>query len=90
MFPKVYAPLADTLNIGNGPAWLAAVTRTDLVHTERWAIAADGDAVSNAMKRDRYLDYQLLERVKVKDEPALEFYERREHAGELLHAMSTQ
>jgi hypothetical protein len=90
MFPKVFVPLADTLNIGNGPAWLAAITRPDLVHAERWAIAADGDAVSDAMKRDGYLDYRLVERVKVKDEPALEIYERRERAGELLSQAATQ
>lgn len=84
IFPKVFVPLADTLNIGNGPAWLAAVTRPDLVHTEHWVIAADGDTVSDAMKRDRYLDYRLVERVKVKDEPPLEIYERREHAAELF------
>ena len=78
IFPKVFVPLADTLHMGNGPAWLAATTRPDLVHTQRWAIAAEGDAVSAAMKRDGYLDYQLVERVKVKDEPALEIYERRE------------
>ncbi len=84
IFPKVFVPLADTLNIGNGPAWLAAIRRPDLVHSERWAIAAEGDAVSAAIKRDGYLDYRLIERVEVKDEPALEIYERRERGGEAL------
>lgn len=77
IFPEVFVPLADTLHIGNGPAWLAAITRPDLVHYQRWAIAAEGDAVSNAMKRDGYVNYQLVERMKVKDEPDLEIYERR-------------
>ena len=90
IFPKVFVPLADTLNIGNGPAYFAAITRPDLVHTEHWAIAADGDAVSNAIKRNKYLDYQLIERVNVKDEPALEIYERRERAGELLRSAGVQ
>jgi hypothetical protein len=76
--------LADTLHIGNGPAWLAATRRPDLVHTERWAIAAEGDPVSNGLKRDLHADYQLIERVDVKDEPALEIYERRERGSEVL------
>jgi hypothetical protein len=84
IFSKLGVPLADTLHIGNGPAWLAATRRPDLVHTERWAIAAEGDPVSNGLKRDLHADYQLIERVDVKDEPALEIYERRERGSEVL------
>ncbi len=84
IFPEVFIPLADTLHIGNGAAWLASVKRPDLIHSERWAVAAEGDAVSNGLKSDRYANYQLVERVEVKGEPALEIYERRERVGEML------
>lgn len=84
IFAQIHLPLANTLHIGNGPAWLAATRRPDLVHTERWAVAAEGDAVSNAIKQDPHADYQLIERVKVKDEPPLEIYKRRERGSEVL------
>ncbi len=43
--------LSQTLNIGNGPLWLLAITRPDLFHPSAWLVMQDGDLLSQALSR---------------------------------------
>jgi hypothetical protein len=65
----------ETLNIGNGPDWLAATSRPDLIHRERWAIVQHNDFVWRALQRSGS-PYRLVRKIEVKGAPALEIYKR--------------
>jgi 4-amino-4-deoxy-L-arabinose transferase-like glycosyltransferase len=74
-------PLREALHEGNGPEFLATVTRPDLFMNEEWAIAIAGDAVSAAMLKvtgpnGSYEQVSVI-RVPMKDAPAIEIYRRR-------------
>ncbi len=77
--PGIYCqarvPFRETLNIGNGPDWLAATSRPDLIHRERWVVVQDGDFVWEALQR-RSSPYRLVWEFEVKGAPALEIYKR--------------
>jgi hypothetical protein len=77
--PGVYCqarvPFRETLNIGNGPDWLAATSRPDLIHRERWVLVQDGDFVWEALQ-GRGSPYRLVWKIEVKGAPALEIYKR--------------
>jgi hypothetical protein len=76
-------PLREGLHDGNGPAWLGAVMRPDLLLHERWALAFSGDEVPIALKKvedrpDPYNPgYHLLKRIEIKDHQPLEIYHHR-------------
>ncbi|MGA8027281.1 MAG: glycosyltransferase family 39 protein [Bryobacteraceae bacterium] len=74
IFCRARIPLRETLNVGNGPAWLATTSRPDLVHQEAWGIAQAGDFLSIALKRRPA--YRMNIEVSIKDAPTLEIYER--------------
>ncbi|HWF47421.1 MAG TPA: hypothetical protein VG168_10480, partial [Bryobacteraceae bacterium] len=69
-------PLVETLHEGNGPAWLAAVSRPDLLHTELWAIAIDGSTTSNALSASGS-PYRVTRVIQVPGAPNLLIYKRR-------------
>jgi hypothetical protein len=77
--PGIYCqarvPFRETLNIGNGPDWLAATSRPDLIHRERWVVVQDGDFVWEALQ-GRSSPYRLAWKFEVKGAPALEIYKR--------------
>jgi hypothetical protein len=77
--PGVYCqarvPFRETLNIGNGPDWLAATSRPDLIHRERWAVVQVGDFVWEALQGSGS-PYRLVRKIKVEGAPALEIYKR--------------
>jgi hypothetical protein len=75
IFCKAQLPLRETLNIGNGPAWFAAIVRPDLVHEELWAIAQEGDTLSKQLQRPGS-PYQLVKQIEVRGAPALNIYQR--------------
>ncbi len=75
IFCKSRLPLRETLNIGNGPAWLAATSRPDLVHPELWVVAQAGDELSRSVERKGSV-YEVVEETKVKGAPALLVYRR--------------
>jgi hypothetical protein len=76
IFCRARIPISETLNIGNGPAWIANISRPDLVHQETWAVAQEGDFVSKAIARARLPVYKLMRVIQVKDAPALQIYKR--------------
>ena len=75
IFCRARVPLCETLNIGNGPAWLAATSRPNLVHRERWALVQANDFVWRALQRSKS-PYRLVRKIDVKGAPALEIYKR--------------
>ena len=75
IFCRAGMPFRETLNIGNGPAWIAATSRPDLVHRERWALVQANDFVWRALQRGES-PYRLVRKIDVKGAPALEIYKR--------------
>jgi hypothetical protein len=75
IFCRAQIPIAETLHEGNGIHWLANSARPDLIHEELWAIAQEGDMLSNAIDRTR-APYHAVYRVEVKGAPALLIYHR--------------
>jgi hypothetical protein len=67
-------PLTETLTWDNNPQWLATSRRPDLFLRERWGVCLDGDPVQAALRLTPR--YRLVERIAVKDAPAVEIYER--------------
>ncbi len=58
-------PIRDSLHIGNGPEWLATASRPDLIHTELWAIAQAGDALSKDLRENRKSPYRIVQSIDV-------------------------
>jgi hypothetical protein len=71
-------PLKETLTWDNNPQWLATSKRPDLFLWEGWAVCFGGDQVQSAI--DKALrqgpNYELVDRIVVKDAPVLEIYQR--------------
>ncbi|MGH9614065.1 MAG: glycosyltransferase family 39 protein [Bryobacteraceae bacterium] len=72
IFREAGIPLRETLNDGNEPAWMAAVARPRFFLREGWAIAASGDPVDAAARRD----YVLIRTIREKNAPVIEIYRR--------------
>jgi hypothetical protein len=71
-------PIRETLHEGNGPAFLAAQARPDLVLFEEWAICISGDTVCQAVSHIRG-GLPRFERVRVyaeRDQPHVEIWRR--------------
>ncbi len=75
IFCQSRIPLRETLNIANGPAWLATISRPDLVHQELWAVAQAGDDLSKRLERAGSA-YQVVDQIQVPKAPALLIYKR--------------
>ncbi len=73
IFCRAGIALSETLDIGDGPQWLANVSAPRLVHQMMWAVAQDGDSLSKALKRGD-APYQLVEQIETKGAPNLEIY----------------
>lgn len=69
-------PLIETLHEGNGPAWLAAVSRPDLLHTELWAIASGGSTTAKALIASGS-PYRVVRVIRVPGAPDLFIYKRK-------------
>jgi len=79
VFLEAEIPLRETLHEGNGPAWLGATARPDLMLFEHWAICQSGDRVSTAISKTRRSG-QHWERVKMiaeKNSPVIEIWRRQ-------------
>jgi hypothetical protein len=71
-------PLKEALHQGNGPAATAAFLRPDLFLHEEWAIAIEGDPVSEAMLAltRKGSPYVVVKRIEVKGAAPFEIYRR--------------
>jgi len=78
IFRESGVPLRDTLTGDNGLAFDAARLRPDLALWEQWAVVMGGDAVQTAINhaRRRGLNYDLMQRVIVRDAPVIEIWQR--------------
>lgn len=72
VFREANIPLRETLNDGNGPAWMAAVARPRFFLWEGWAIAASGDPVDAAAQQECV----LVKSIREKNAPVIEIYRR--------------
>jgi hypothetical protein len=75
-------PLKEMLHEGNGLLWHAALARPHLFLWEEWVVATSGSPLSAMMMQldhpnQRGPRYDLVQRVQVKDSPAVEIYRRR-------------
>jgi len=75
IFCKAQIPLKETLNIGNGPYWMANTARPDLVHQQLWAVDQAGDPLSRALAKSGS-PYHLWQQIQVEDAPAVQIFER--------------
>jgi hypothetical protein len=69
-------PLVQTLHEGNGPEWLGAVSRPDLLHTELWAITLEGSTTTQAISASRS-PYRLEQVISTPGAPNLLIYKRK-------------
>jgi hypothetical protein len=44
-------PLRETINVGNGPIWMANTARPDLIHQQLWATEQQGDSLSKDLAK---------------------------------------
>jgi hypothetical protein len=51
IFCRARIPLRETINVGNGPAWLANTARPDLIHQQLWAVVQEGDTLAHALSK---------------------------------------
>lgn len=79
-------PLRDTLTGDNGLAFEAARLRPDLALWEQWAVVMGGDPVQTAINhaRRRGPNYDLMQRIIVKDAPVIEIWQRHTAPQDLL------
>ena len=68
-------PLRESLNVDNGPEWMANTARPDLIHEADWAVAQAGDPLAKALGRSRSV-YRVIHEIEVPGAPALEIYRR--------------
>lgn len=78
IFREAGVPLRDTLTGDNGLAFDAARLRPDLALWEQWAVVMGGDPVQTAINhaRRRGPNYDLIERVIVRNAPVIEIWQR--------------
>jgi hypothetical protein len=76
IFCRAGIPLKETIDIGDGPEWLANESAPRFVHQAMWAVAQNGDPLSKALKRSDS-PYELVEQIETKGAPALEIYRRQ-------------
>ena len=71
-------PLRETLHEGNGPAWLGATARPDLMLFEHWAICQSGDKVAAAMDKTRKSGprWERVKMIAEKNSPVIEIWRR--------------
>jgi hypothetical protein len=75
IFCRARIPLSEVLHEGNGPAWLAAKTRPDLLHRQLWAVTQRGDLLSRALQRFPEV-YASVLTIDTKDDPELRIARR--------------
>ena len=75
IFCRARIPLRETINIGNGPLWMANTARPDLIHQQLWAVAQQDDSLSLNLAGPGS-PYQVRNKITVKGAPALDILER--------------
>jgi hypothetical protein len=75
-------PLKEAIHEGNGPEWLATVSRLDLLHRPKWAVAQlkDDDPVLRAIDKANRTNvtYQPVLEIDTRKDPVVRIYRRVE------------
>lgn len=75
-------PLKEAIHEGNGPEWLATVSRLDLLHRPKWAVAQlkDDDPVLRAIDKasQTNVTYQPVLEIDTRKDPVVRIYRRVE------------
>jgi len=74
IYRRLGIPLRETFTGDNGLPWLSTVMRPGPFLWQEWAVARDGDAVQDVVRRAGC--YTLEKSITVKDAPAVEIYRR--------------
>jgi hypothetical protein len=75
IFCRARIPLAEVLHEGNGPPWLATITRPDLIHREMWAVTQANQFESQFLSR-KGSPYYLIKEIRVEGAPPLHILRR--------------
>ena len=86
IFRQAGVPLRETLTGDNGPPFTAARLRPDLALWEQWAVVMGGDPVQTAINhaRRRGPNYDLMQRIIVRDAPVIEIWQRHTAPKDLV------
>jgi hypothetical protein len=74
VFCKARLPLKEVLHEGNGPAWFVNTLPSGLVRQTKWAMAQEGDKLSQRLADAR--SYQVVQTIRVNGAPPLLIYQR--------------
>ncbi len=75
IFCRLGIPLRETINIGNGPQWMANTVRPDLLHQALWLIDQQDDILARDMEKTRS-PYWPVEDMKVSGAPVVHILKR--------------
>jgi len=78
IFCRARIHLSETINIGNGPLWLAASTCPQIFHPGFWAVTQNGDRLDKAIQASRPPVYNVVDEIRSKDDPALKIHCRNQ------------
>jgi 4-amino-4-deoxy-L-arabinose transferase-like glycosyltransferase len=82
IFAPAGIPLRHVLHEGNGPAWLGASSRPDLLLFERTAVCQRGDSVAQLMRSPRLqkAGWRCVKLIEIKDSKVVEIWTRGPYA----------
>lgn len=75
IFCRARIPLKETINIGNGPTWMANTSRPDLIHQQLWAVEQEGDSLSRDLAKPDS-PYQVVREIAVQGATKVEILRR--------------
>ncbi len=78
IYCRARIPLRETINVGNGPVWMANTARPLLIHQALWAVDQQNDALSRALNGS---PYQTMQEVKVTGAPIVSILKRTPDAS---------
>jgi hypothetical protein len=76
IFCRAGIPIAEMLHDSNLEDWLPSISRPDLAHETVWAVAQQGDRLSQALARSPRV-YMPVKEIRVAGAPTLIIYRRR-------------
>lgn len=75
IFSRARIPLRETINIGNGPMWMANTARPLLIHQASWIVDQQDDPLARLLLKN-ISPYVQIEDFEVKDAPVLQIQRR--------------
>lgn len=75
IYCRARIPLRETINIGNGPTWMANTARPDLIHQQLWVVEQQSDTLSRDIAKPGS-PYKIVREISVKDTTPVEILRR--------------